>query len=183
MSKLSIAVSSEDHRQGNPAAECILVEYGDYQCPYCGEAYPVVKKLQREFGDNLLFAFRNFPLSELHPQAEEAAETAEFAASQGKFWEMHDLLYENQRSFERVFFLQLAERLGLSAAGLQIAVDRKTFRSRVRADFTGGIRSGVNGTPTFFINGYRHNGPLQFSSLSSAIARTLGQRASSQAGS
>jgi len=173
MSKLSVAVDAEDHLQGNTEAGCIFVEYGDYQCPHCGQAYPVVKDLQREFGGNLLFAFRNFPMSQIHPWAEDAAETAEFAASQGRFWEMHDLLFENQKSFGTALFGQLAERLGLSAVELQIAADQGTYRSRIRADFTGGIRSGVNGTPTFFINGYRHNGPLHFTSLRGAIARTL----------
>jgi len=175
MSKLSIAISAEDHLQGDPAAACTLVEYGDYQCPYCGEAYPLVKQLQKHFGDSLQFAFRNFPLAELHPWAESAAETAEFAAAQGKFWEMHDLLYENQRSFGPAFFLQAGERLGLSSEALQIAVREKTYRPRVRADFVGGVRSGVNGTPTFFINGDRYNGPSQFISLSGAISRALEQ--------
>jgi protein-disulfide isomerase len=175
MSRLSIAISAEDHLQGNPAAECNLVEYGDYQCPYCGQAYPVVKRLQKHFGDSLLFVFRNFPLTELHPWAEGAAETAEFAGSRGKFWQMHDLLFEHQRNFGQALFLELTETIGLSSADLLSAVNEKTYRSHIRADFTGGVRSGVNGTPTFFINGQRHNGPFEFISLSRAIERTLGR--------
>jgi protein-disulfide isomerase len=95
MTKLSIAVSAKDHQQGNPDAPCTLVEYGDYQCPSCGHAYPIVKRVQKHFGKRLLFVFRNFPLSQMHPYAEPAAETAEFASAHDKFWEMHDLLYEN----------------------------------------------------------------------------------------
>ena len=95
MSKLSVPVSSEDHRQGDMDAAFILVEYGDYECPSCGQAYPIVKRLQKHFGKRLLFVFRNFPLSQMHPHAESAAETAEFAGTHDKFWEMHDLLYEN----------------------------------------------------------------------------------------
>jgi protein-disulfide isomerase len=181
MSKLSIPISAEDHLQGNPAADCVLVEYGDYQCPYCGQAYPVVKRLQKHFGDSLLFVFRNFPLTELHPWAEAAAETAEFAGFHGKFWEMHDLLFENQRNFGQALFLELTESVCLPPADLLSAVNEKTYRPRVRADFAGGVRSGVNGTPSFFINGQRHNGSFEFSSLSSAIERTLGRHTPSLA--
>lgn len=169
MSKLSIAVNADDHIQGDPAAECSLVEYGDYQCPYCGAAYPIVKSLQKHFGKRLSFVFRNFPLSQMHPWAEPAAEAAEFAGANGKFWEMHDLLFENQESLSNALFLELTEKLDLSISQLQTALANATYRSRVRADFAGGARSGVNGTPTFFINGRRYNGQSDFHSLSDAI--------------
>lgn len=169
MSKLSIAVNADDHIQGDPAAECSLVEYGDYQCPYCGAAYPIVKRLQKHFGKRLSFVFRNFPLSQMHPWAEPAAEAAEFAGANGKFWEMHDLLFENQESLSNALFLELTEKLDLSISQLQTALANATYRSRVRADFAGGARSGVNGTPTFFINGRRYNGQSDFRSLSEAI--------------
>jgi protein-disulfide isomerase len=169
MSKLSIAVNADDHIQGDPAAECSLVEYGDYQCPYCGAAYPIVKSLQKHFGKRLSFVFRNFPLSQMHPWAEPAAEAAEFAGANGKFWEMHDLLFENQESLSNALFLELTEKLDLSISQLQTALASATYRSRVRADFAGGARSGVNGTPTFFINGRRYNGQSDFRSLSEAI--------------
>ncbi len=169
MSMLSIAVSAEDHTQGDLAAEISLVEYGDYQCPYCGQAYPIVKKLQKHFGKRLSFVFRNFPLSQMHPWAETAAEVAEFAGAHSKFWEMHDLLYEYQESLSSALFVQMAEALDLSSSQLQTAVAEQTYRARVRADFAGGVRSGVNGTPTFFINGRRHDGPFDFNSLSNAI--------------
>jgi protein-disulfide isomerase len=169
MSKLRIAVNPDDHIQGNATAECSLVEYGDYECPYCGEAYPIVKRLQKHFGKRLSFVFRNFPLAQIHPWAEPAAEVAEFAGAHGKFWEMHDLLYENQERLGEALFLNLAEKLDLSTSQLQTAIANQTYRARVRADFSSGARSGVNGTPTFFVNGLRHNGPFDFDSLSEAI--------------
>jgi protein-disulfide isomerase len=171
MSTLTIAVSDDDHIQGDRAAKCSLVEYGDYQCPYCGQAYPVVKKLQKHFGKRLSFVFRNFPLSKMHQWAEPAAEVAEFAGTHGKFWEMHDLLYENQERLGNALFLELIDALDLSPSQLQTALAEQTYRARVRADFAGGVRSGVNGTPTFFINGQRYDGSPDFDSLSEAIER------------
>jgi protein-disulfide isomerase len=175
MSKLSIAVNKDDHIQGNPAAECSLVEFGDYECPYCGAAYPIVKRLQKHFGKRLSFVFRNFPMAQIHPWAEPAAEVAEFAGVHGKFWEMHDLLFENQLRLDEALFMNLADDLDLSTSQLQTAIANHTYRARVWADFAGGARSGVNGTPTFFINGWRHNGPFDFDSLSESIelARSL----------
>lgn len=173
MSKLSIAVSAEDHMQGDPAAECSLVEYGDYQCPHCGHAYPIVKKLQRHFAKRLSFVYRNFPLSQMHPWAEAAAEVAEFAGAHGQFWAMHDLLFEDQARLGNALFLELVEALDLSASQLQAALAEQTYRARVRADVAGGVRSGVNGTPTFFINGRRYDGSFDYESLSDAIDQVL----------
>jgi protein-disulfide isomerase len=180
MSGLSIAVSAEDHIQGDHAAECSLVEYGDYQCSYCGQAHPIVKRLQKHFGKRLSFVFRNFPLTQLHPWAEPAAQVAEFAGASGKFWEMHDLLFENQSHFSNALFVELSENLDLLPSQLQTAVAEGTYRPRVRADFSGGVRSGVNGTPTFFINGQRHNESFDFESLSGAIEKALSQRTHAQ---
>ena len=172
MSKLSVAVNAQDHVQGNPDALWTIVEYGDYECPHCGTAYPVVKRLQEYLGDKLRFVFRNFPLQEMHPHAEHAAETAEFAGESGQFWEMHDLLFENQQSLEDKFLLQFAGELGLSSDKLSESLRERTFRDHVVSDFRGGVRSGVNGTPTFFINGKRHDGSYQFDDLLVAIERT-----------
>src|SRR5580658_9044577 len=113
---LKVPVSASDHIQGDKNAPVILVEYGDYECPHCGAAYPIVKRVQKHFGKRLRFVFRNFPLSEMHPNAEAAAETAEFAAANGRFWEMHDLLFENQERLGRPLFTQLAKELELSSA-------------------------------------------------------------------
>ncbi len=176
MSKLSVPVNSEDHKQGQEDAVCVLVEYGDYECPTCGDAYPIVKRLQKHFGKRLLLVFRNFPLSQMHPHAESAAETAEFAGSNDKFWEMHDLLFENQDRLEDNLFVELTQKLHLAPAKLQDALENKLFQPRVRADFAGGVRSGVNGTPTFFLNDQRHNGAFDFDSLVDAIERATTSR-------
>jgi len=174
MAALKVPVTAEDHIQGLETADVTLVEYGDYQCPHCGHAYPVVQQVQKQFGKRLRFVFRNFPLSEMHPQAEAAAEVAEFAGAQGKFWEMHDKIYENQERLGEALFLDLGEKLQLSTTALRQALEQRTFEARVRADFKGGVRSGVNGTPTFFINGHPHDGSFDFETLVSAIHQAMG---------
>ena len=148
----------------------MLVEYGDYQCPYCGAAYPIVKRIQRQLGTRLRFVFRNFPITNSHPQAMWAAETAEAAAAQGKFWEMHDYLYENQPSLGDVaFFADYEKKLKLDVAKLEREIAQHTHSARIQEDYMSGIRSGVNGTPTFFINGQRYDGYPEFGPLISAI--------------
>ena len=151
----------------------VLVEYGDYECPHCGRAYPIVKRLQQHFGEQVAFVFRNFPLNEIHPDAEAAAETAEFAGVHGKFWEMHDALFENQENLGEVLFTDLATTLGLRIPELKSALSTNTYTPRVRGDFLGGVRSGVNGTPTFFINGRRHDASFDFEDLAAAISAQL----------
>jgi protein-disulfide isomerase len=170
---LKIPVGEQDHIQGAAAAKCTLVEYGDYQCPYCGQAYPIVKRIQKHFAKKLRFVFRNFPLNEMHPQAESAAETAEFAGSKGKFWEMHDLLYENQADLGGALYQKLAKDLGLSASDLGKSLEKREFLARVKSDFTGGVRSGVNGTPSFYINGERYDGSFEYEDLLGAIQGEL----------
>lgn len=171
MSSLKVPVTDEDHRQGNTEAACVLVEYGDYECPHCRAAHSVVKKLERHFGQKLLFVFRNFPLTNIHPFAEAAAETAEFAAERGKFWEMHDLIFENQERLGLPLFAELTRQLGFDPDELTLRLAQGTYKPRIRADFTGGVRSGVNGTPTFFIDGTRNNGPNDYEHLLEAIER------------
>jgi protein-disulfide isomerase len=169
MSMLKVPVSAADHVQGPEDAAVTLLEYGDYECPFCRMAYPVVKRLQKHFGERLRFVFRNFPLREMHPHAQAAAETAEFAAAHGKFWAMHDLLYENQERLGGDVFLELADDLKLPTLALTQALEGGQFTARVRADFGSGVRSGVNGTPTFFINGLRYDGPNEFAELLAAL--------------
>ena len=169
MAQLRIPVGSGDHVQGQADALFTLVEYGDYECPYCGSAYPIVKDLQKEFGNRLRFVFRNFPLRERHPHAVTAAETAEFAGERGKFWEMHDLIFENQRSLSERLLGQLAQRLDLDENSLQESLRSGALSERLATDFSGGVRSGVNGTPTFFINGARHDASFEFDTLAAAI--------------
>ena len=171
MNRLSIVVNAADHMQGNANALWTLVEYGDYECPICGQAYPIVKGLKEHLGDRLLFVFRNFPLREVHPHAEHAAETAEFAAAHGNFWEMHDLLYENQENLEDESLCGFAAAVGLSAKELRGSLKAGIYRDRIDNDFRGGVRSGVNGTPTFFINGLRYDGFYDFDSLLEAIVQ------------
>ena len=173
MATLKTPVTANDHIQGPENAAATLVEYGDYECPHCGRAYSIVKRIQKHFGKGLRFVFRNFPLSEMHPQAESAAETAEFAGAHAKFWEMHDGLYENQERLGGPLFLELAQELGLSATGLRQALEEGKYKDRVRADFSSGVRSGVNGTPTFFINGKRHDGSFDYESLVRAIEEAV----------
>lgn len=169
MTALKIPVTAEDHIQGSENAPITLVKYGDYQCPFCGQAYYIVKRIQEYFGDQLRFVFRNFPLSEMHPYAEPAAETAEFAADNGQFWEMHDLLYENQERLSTPLLFELAGALKLSSSDLEIVLESARYKDKIKNDFMGGVRSGVNGTPTFFINGQRYNGSFEFEELISAI--------------
>jgi protein-disulfide isomerase len=170
---LKVPVSPEDHIQGNDDAPLTLLEYGDYECPYCGMAYPIVKRLQKELGDRLRFVFRNFPLVDAHPHSGIAALTAEFAATKGKFWEMHDLLYENQQALELSDLLSYAKTLGLSTSELQTAIENEAYAERIQNDFMGGVRSGVNGTPSFFINGNRFNGSFEYDNLLRALKDAL----------
>ncbi|MGA7870252.1 MAG: thioredoxin domain-containing protein [Candidatus Binatus sp.] len=167
--KLKPPVGANDHVQGPAKAPVTLVEYGDYECPYCGEAYPIVKALQERLGDQLRFVFRNFPLGEAHPHAEHAAEAAEGAGAQGKFWEMHDLLYENQDALEDEDLARYARALHLDVPRFVKEMTGHAQAERVREDFSSGVRSGVNGTPTFFVNGVRHDGPFDLRSLLAAI--------------
>jgi protein-disulfide isomerase len=167
-----------DHVQGRENAAVTLVEYGDYQCPYCGEAYPIVKRLQGEFGAELRFVFRNFPLTQIHEHAEFAAQLAEAAAAGGKFWEMHDFLYEHQRLLGRAEpFLSFAkDELGLDPSSIEKGIASGAYLSRIRDDFLGGVRSGVNGTPTFYLNGLRHDDSYELSVLEAAIRSAVKTR-------
>jgi protein-disulfide isomerase len=166
---LTLPVGERDHVQGPADAPVTLVEYGDYECPYCGMAYPIVKQVQRRLGDRLRFVFRNFPISTSHPHAEHAAEAAEAAAAQGKFWEMHDLLYERQRTLTDTYLHEFAAEIGLDVERFDREMAERRHADRVREDFMSGVRSGVNGTPTFFINGLRYDGSWDEESLVQAL--------------
>ena len=168
MSRLAIHVTAKDHAQGPATAPTTLVEYGDYQCPSRGDAFPLIKKLQRHFGAKLRFVFRNFPL-DMHPYAEHAAETAEFAAAHNKFWEMHDLLFQHQANLADASLLKLATQLKLPAADLTTALEKRTYAAHVKHDLDGGIRSGVTGTPMFYLNGALYNGAYDYDTLVAAI--------------
>jgi protein-disulfide isomerase len=166
---LTPPVSADDYAQGPTTAAVTLVEYGDFECPYCGQAYPIVKAVQGQFGNQLRFVWRNFPLTQVHPHAEGAAEAAEAAGAQGAFWPMHDLLFEHQDALGERFYVQCATALGLDVDRFRRDLADHAYAGRVREDFMTGVRSGVNGTPTFFINGRRHDGSWDAGSLAEAI--------------
>ena len=173
---LTVPVSEErDHVQGSADAPATLVQYGDYECPYCGEAYPIVKEVQRRMGDRLRFAFRNFPISTSHPHAEHAAEAAEAAAAQGRFWEMHDLLYERQQDLADGDLHAYAEELGLDVRRFDDELAAHVYAPRIHDDFMSGVRSGVNGTPTFYVNGVRHDDSYELDVLLDALERAVAQ--------
>lgn len=169
--KITLPVAERDHIQGPIDAVIALVEYGDYECPLCGEVYPIIKAIQDRLGDRLCFAFRNFPLSNMHPHAQHAAEAAEAAAGQGKFWEMHDMLYENQGALDDENLARYASAVGLDAKRLMAEVQAGAHTARVREDFRSGVRGGVNGTPSFFINGERYDGAHDLDELLAAVTR------------
>ena len=172
---LSPPVGVRDHAQGPADAPITLVEYGDYECPHCGRAYPIVKAVQEHFGRRLRFVFRNFPISEAHPHALLAAAAAEAAGDRGKFWEMHDLLFEHQDRLGALDLVHYASQLGIEAEGFLETIRSRELAERVRADFMSGVRSGVNGTPTFFLNGRRYDGPWDYQDLLTAIERAMVQ--------
>jgi protein-disulfide isomerase len=164
MSGLTPPVGADDHVLGPRDAAIVLVEYGDYQCPYCGAAYPQLKVVQKAMGSRLCFVFRNFPLTNLHPQAMKAANFAEAAAKDGKFWEMHDTIFENQRRLNDRSLLDYATKVGLKTDSVQAAL-RGDYDAKIKGDFRSGARSGVNGTPTLFVNGQRFDGAAEADEL------------------
>ena len=173
---LTLPVSERDHMEGSAGAPLTLVEYGDYQCPYCGMAYPVVKQIQKTLGKKLRFVFRNFPLTQAHPYAKIAGEAAEAAGLLGKFWPMHDTIYENQDDLNPDSLARWALGLGLKDEALKEAIKSPEIAKRIKEDRTSGIRSGANGTPTFFINGVRHDGSPDYDALLAALESELALR-------
>ena len=176
--RLVVAVSPEtDDILGPAVAAVTLVEYGDYECPYGGAAHCVIKQIQRQMGAELRFVFRNFSgSSSVHPHAQQAAEAAEAAAAQGHFWEMHDQLFEHQDQLDLQQLRIYARAIGLDVKQFEADVVNHVYEQKVQDDFWGGVRSRVDGTPTFFINGVRYDGPHDLNSMLEAL-RTAGARA------
>ena len=174
--KLALPVSARDHIRGNPKALVTLLEYGDFECPSCGRAYPVIEELRQEAGDLMRFVYRHFPLTQVHPHAEPAAETAEAAGAKHKFWEMHDLLFEkltvDEASAHRVSALAVGVEIKTAGHG---ALTEHLYERKVREDFTGGVRR-VTGTPTFFIENVRYDGPQDFISLLAVIEEVAAEK-------
>ena len=163
-------VTAADHIQGDASAPVVLVEYGDYQCPHCGHAYPIVKRVQKHFGKRLAFVFRNFPLNEIHPEAEDAAETAEFAGANQKFWDMHDRLFANQRELTRPDLSKHAQAIGLNVGTFDQCLDSGKSVARVRKDLADAEKLQANGTPTFFVGLTEGNGsPIKGTRIVGAV--------------
>jgi formate-nitrite transporter family protein len=169
MAHLVKSVNEDDHTRGPGDAAVILVEYGDFECEDCAAAYLMLMELLDEAGDQVCFIYRHFPMSQVHPNAQRAAEAAEAAASQESFWEMHDMLFANQDALDDDSLRNYAEKIGLDMERYDQEIDNELHADRVRDDFLSGVRSGVNGTPTFFINGERFDGPASKAGLLDAI--------------
>lgn len=180
MTQLKPAVNNNDHMDGNMNSALELVEYGDYECPYCGRAYPIIKSIQQKLGADLKFVFRNFPLSKSHPHAFTAAVATEAAGQQGKFWEMHDILFENQRSLEDESIIRFAQFIGLDMKRFAHDIQQKAHVDKVQNDFESGMRSGVNRTPTFFINGNKYDGDWEGEALLQYLERLLMETSTKQ---
>jgi len=168
---LSVAVGKSDHAQGPENAPVTLVEYGDYQCPYCADVHSMIRSISKTMGANLRFVFRHMPLKEMHPCAHYAAEAAEAAGAQGKFWSMHDAIYDHQSDLDSDLVHALALTLQLDMPRFEADMAARRYRPRVERDFMGAMRSGVAATPTFFINGERYEGILEQRALLAALQR------------
>ena len=173
MARLKPPVGNRDHIKGDLTSPIQLLEFGDFQCPHCGAAHPIIKEIEKKFGEELVFIFRHFPMSELHPFAQAAAVASEAAARQGKFWQMHDLIFENQAALSNELLLLLAKSLQLNMKSFQKDLRDPELFEKVETDFESGVISGVNGTPSFYINGNKYEGPYEFPSLVTAIGHLL----------
>jgi formate-nitrite transporter family protein len=166
---LTPPLSAEDHVDGPDRAELELVMYGDFQCPYCTAAFPIVQRVRDQLGPRLIFGFRHFPLREIHPDAERAAEASEAAAAQGAFWQMHDRMYESRGALGREDLIGYAAELGLDSDRVASELDSGVHEPRVQRDWDSGLASGVMGTPTFFVGGRLHRGSFDAASLTAAL--------------
>ena len=165
LEQLLLPIQPDDHVEGSPQARYTLVEYGDYECPACGSLFLTIRQLHARFGGEVRLVFRHYPLSGAHPHADQAAEAAEAAAAQDRFWEMHDLLFEHQDALRTKDLYKYSEQLGLDTKRFRTELKERTYEERVREDFRRGVANGVYGTPGLFINGIRHNGGLDLESI------------------
>jgi len=167
--RLRLPVNEKDNMLGPRNAPIVIVEYGDFQCPHCARAYPIMERLRKHLGENLLFVYRHFPMAEAHPDAPNAARAAEAAGRQGRFWEMHALLFENQGALDADSLVGYAEELDLDMERWLLDMDSDAIEAKVEEDFKSGVRSGANGTPTFFVNGYRYDGDWSYEPFLEAL--------------
>lgn len=173
-------VTAADWQEGAADAPLTLVEYGDFECPYCEQAYPVVEQVRRVMGDRLRFVFRHFPITSSHAHAQLAAEAAEAAGAQGQFWPMHRKLYGHQKQLERTDLDRYAEEIGLDMVAFKQALDERTYKEKVRQSFRDGIRARVQGTPTFFINGHRYDGEPTAEAIITALNEAASELGSTE---
>jgi protein-disulfide isomerase len=173
MSSLKAPVTEMDHRRGNFPAAIVMVEYGDFQCPYCGSAYSVIEEVVKQLGSEVCFVFRHFPIIEAHPFAEAAAMAAEAASQQDKFWPMHQILFQHQDKLSVPHLLSYAHQLGLDMNRFTQDIQREDLMERVQGDYISGERSGVNGTPAIFLNGRRFGQEVTFENLLVAAKKIL----------
>jgi protein-disulfide isomerase len=174
------AVATTDQTKGNSESKVLLVEYSDFQCPACGRYYPLLKQLNQELGDKIQFVYRHFPLRQAHRNAEPAAFAAEAAGRQGKFWEMHDLIFEGQKNWSekgnaKKTFIEYAESLNLDIDKFKTDMGSKEIKNKVRNDYSSGIKAGVNSTPTLFLNGEKLQNPRDYEALKKLVEESLGQ--------
>lgn len=174
----SLVISAQDWVKGNAESQVTLVEYSDFQCPACGAYQPLVKQLMQEFGDKIQFVYRHFPLSQIHANAEGAAFASEAAGKQGKFWEMHDLLFANQAVWSKSpiagqLFEKYASELGIDLAQFKTDVRSSEVKGKVRNDYLSGVAFGIEGTPTFFLNGKKLENPRSYEQFKAIILNEL----------
>jgi protein-disulfide isomerase len=172
MATLKPPVSDQDHIRGTLSSPVILLEFGDFECPHCAAAHSILKKLEMNLQNRMAFVFRHLPLAQVHEYARTAAISSEAAGRQGKFWEMHDLIFENQSKLSTVYLLRMAESLGLDMKTFQKDTYDVKLAEKVDADFESGVLSGVNGTPSFFINGIKYDGAYDLESMTAAVLQT-----------
>jgi len=166
---IAAAIAASDHVKGSANAQVTLVEYGDFESPHCGRAYPIVKEIHRRLGAELRFVYRHFPLRDVHPHAERAAEAAEAAGAQGEFWWMHDILFENQTDLDEVSLIRYAERTRLDVQRFAADLQQGTYSRQVQQDYAAGVHGGVQSAPTFFIDGVRHDLSFDLETLLFAV--------------
>jgi protein-disulfide isomerase len=168
--RLRVPITERDHIRGPASAPVTVVEYGDYECPWCVKVFPMLNAMRHQSGDRLRFVFRHFPQSTIHRHAGVASEAAEAAGAQGKFWEMHDLLFERQDDLADGDFSRFAVRVGLELYRFESDLSSARFAERVQQDYDGGQLSGVNKTPTLFINGTKYSGKLELQALLEGVS-------------
>ena len=168
-------IASEDHVLGPPDAPITIVEYGDYECPSCLNFVPIIKEVREKLGARLLFVFRHFPRSSIHPHASAAAQAAEAAAEQGKFWDMHEALFHNQKELADLDLSHLALTTGLEIYRFETSYELEKHKRRIKSDYESGVRNGVTKTPTLFINNQKYSGPIEAAAILAAAEATARQ--------